>query len=194
MPPSPSRRRNAAATRQAILDSARKAFAQAGYDGVGVREIARAAGVTAMLVNRYFGSKEQLFAEVAAATMGSPLIVTEKVVQSGTPGLDLARALVGLTAAGETPLEGFLIMLHSASSPRAAAIGRDQIEQRHQRVMTGALSGNLAPERAALVLALIAGVQVMRQMIGLQALVQADPQTLVELLGPMFQQLIQGQG
>jgi hypothetical protein len=60
--------------------------------------------------------------------------------------------------------------------------------------MTGALSGNLAPERAALVLALIAGVQVMRQMIGLQALVQADPQTLVELLGPMFQQLIQGQG
>jgi hypothetical protein len=34
----------------------------------------------------------------------------------------------------------------------------------------------------------------MRQMIGLQALVQADPQTLVELLGPMFQQLIQGQG
>jgi AcrR family transcriptional regulator len=49
------RARNAAATRQAILQSALVAFTQHGYDGVGVREIARAAGVTAMLVNRYFG-------------------------------------------------------------------------------------------------------------------------------------------
>lgn len=41
----------------------RAAFTASGYDGVGVREIAAGAGVTAMLVNRYFGSKEQLFAE-----------------------------------------------------------------------------------------------------------------------------------
>ncbi|HEV7965751.1 MAG TPA: helix-turn-helix domain-containing protein, partial [Actinoplanes sp.] len=59
----PARPRNAAATRAAILASARRNFARAGYDGVGVREIAGGAGVTAMLVNRYFGSKEQLFAE-----------------------------------------------------------------------------------------------------------------------------------
>lgn len=65
-PKPPARRRNAAATREAILNSARHAFANAGYDRVGVREIARGAGVTAMLVNRYFGSKEQLFAEVLA--------------------------------------------------------------------------------------------------------------------------------
>ena len=57
------RPRNAAATREAILDSAIRNFARAGYDGVGVREIAGDAGVTAMLVNRYFGSKEQLFIE-----------------------------------------------------------------------------------------------------------------------------------
>ena len=67
----PKRRRNAAATREAILDSARRAFAQAGYDGAGVREIAAGAGITAMLVNRYFGSKEQLFAEVVADTMAA---------------------------------------------------------------------------------------------------------------------------
>ena len=66
----PARRRNAAATREAILASAREAFARVGYDGAGVREIAAGAGVTAMLVNRYFGSKEQLFAEVIAATIG----------------------------------------------------------------------------------------------------------------------------
>ena len=62
----PRRRRNAAATREAILQSARVAFARSGYDGAGVREIAESAGVTAMMVNRYFGSKEKLFAEVVA--------------------------------------------------------------------------------------------------------------------------------
>ena len=66
----PPRPRNAAATREAILNSARAAFARAGYDGAGVREIAAGAGVTAMLVNRYFGSKEQLFAEVIADNDG----------------------------------------------------------------------------------------------------------------------------
>ena len=60
----PARRRNAGITREAILASARQAFAQVGYEGAGVREIAEGVGVTAMLVNRYFGSKELLFAEV----------------------------------------------------------------------------------------------------------------------------------
>ena len=77
----PARRRNAAATREAILISARRAFARAGYDGAGVREIAAGAGVTAMLVNRYFGSKERLFAEVLAATSATPTILSPEESQ-----------------------------------------------------------------------------------------------------------------
>ena len=61
------RTRNAAATRAAILGSARAAFVRSGYDGAGLREIAETAGVTAMMVNRYFGSKQLLFAEVLEA-------------------------------------------------------------------------------------------------------------------------------
>ena len=79
-PPPPRRRRNAAATRAAILQSARKAFARKGYDGAGVREIAEGAGVTAMLVNRYFGSKEKLFAEVTVDTMATPTILVPQVL------------------------------------------------------------------------------------------------------------------
>ncbi len=185
------RRRNAAATRQAILVSAQRAFARAGYDGVGVREIAKGAGVTAMLVNRYFGSKERLFAEVAAATMATPSILTREILSSRTPGKDLAAALLDQTRTGATPLDGFLIMLHSASSKRAASIGREQIEKHHQKVMAAALRGDLAPQRAALVLSLIAGFQVMRQMIGLSTLAEARPETLVKILSPIFQQLVE---
>src|SRR5271169_6220433 len=118
------RRRNAVATRAAILGSARLAFARAGYDGAGVREIARGAGVTAMLVNRYFGSKERLFAEVAADTMAAPAILTPEILGQGKAGEAMASALIGLTKPGETPLDGFLIMFRSSSSKRASEIGR----------------------------------------------------------------------
>src|SRR5215510_9092517 len=114
------RRRNAAATRAAILASARRAFARAGYDGVGVREIAAGAGVTAMLVNRYFGSKAQLFAEVAADTMRDPVILSPENLAAPNFAGALARALVEVTTPGAAPLDGFLILLHSASSPQAA--------------------------------------------------------------------------
>jgi len=122
----------------------------------------------AMLVNRYFGSKEQLFAEVLAAT------------------------LVDITQTADTPLEGFLIMLHSASSKRAAEIGREQIEKGHQKTLTSALAGDLAPQRAALMLSLVAGFQVMRQMIGLSALAEAERSDLIKVLAPLFKQLIEG--
>src|ERR1700747_3125821 len=88
-----ARRRDATATRKAILASARQAFARAGYDGVGVREIAQGAGVTAMLINRYFGSKERLFAEVVAQTMETPSILTREILNSPNPGIQIAAAL-----------------------------------------------------------------------------------------------------
>jgi AcrR family transcriptional regulator len=186
------RRRDAAATREAILRSARQAFARSGYDGAGVREIAAGAGVTAMLVNRYFGSKEQLFAEVIAAAAAEPVILTPENLASPDLGETIARMLVEITRSGDTPLDGFLIMLHSASSQRAAELGRAQIEKGHHRTMTTALGGPHAPERAALVLALVAGFQMMRQVMGLTALARAQPEVLVGLLAPLFRQLIDG--
>ncbi len=188
----PARRRNAANTREAILASARTAFAKAGYDGAGVREIALGAGVTAMLVNRYFGSKEQLFAEVVAQTMAAPVILTPEILESTNPGEAIAAALVDLTKTGASPLDGFLIMHRSGSSKRAAEIGREQIEKHHHRTMTTALSGRLSSQRAAVLLSIVAGIQMMRQMIGLGALADAKPKDLVRILAPLFQQLIEG--
>ena len=188
----PKRKRNATATRAAILESGRRAFAQAGYDGAGVREIAKGAGVTAMLVNRYFGSKEQLFGEVVADIMARPIILTERTLSSPRGGEEMAAALVDLTSAEGQALDGFRIMLHSASSPRAAEIGRGQIEAHYHKMLTRALRGDHAPQRAALLLACVAGIQVMRQMVGLSALTECPPKVLVKLLAPLFQQLWTG--
>lgn len=108
------RRRDAAATKEAILRAGIEAFTRHGYDGVGVREIAKAAGVTAMLVGRYFGSKEGLFAEVVEASM------TERTVLTSDPATlarDVAAALVRRTAPEADSLDPFLLMLRSAPNP-----------------------------------------------------------------------------
>jgi hypothetical protein len=58
--------------------------------------------------------------------------------------------------------------------------------------MAAALKGAHHEERAALVIALVSGFQVMRQMLELSALAKADPQVLIDLLTPLFQQLVDG--
>ncbi len=190
----PARTRNAAATRQAILASARLAFAHAGYDGVGVREIAEGAGVTAMLVNRYFGSKEQLYAEVVKETMATPGILTGEVTAANRDltalSHDIAAALVAQTSPGGALLNGFLIMLRSTSNERSAQIWRKQIEAHYQKNLTGLLSGDLAAQRVALTLALIAGFQLMRQVIAMKAFTKAKPELLIEQLTSIFQLIV----
>lgn len=189
--PAKPRRRNAQATRQAILASARRAFAKSGFDGAGVREIAAGAGVTAMLVNRYFGSKENLFAQVSAETLRDPVIMSEENLAADDFSAAFARSLVKVTTPGETPLDGFLILLHSASSPRAAEIGRDWIAQGHQSTLEGKLPGPLARERAAIALSLVAGLQVMRQMVEIEALAAAAPSDLESVLTSVIRALFE---
>lgn len=58
---SDTRRRGMEATREALLDAAAQLFAEKGYEGTGVSEIARLAGYTKGALYANFASKEQLF-------------------------------------------------------------------------------------------------------------------------------------
>jgi AcrR family transcriptional regulator len=49
-------------TRRALLDAATRLFAQRGYDGTSVRDIAEAAGVNLAMVSYHFSGKEGLYA------------------------------------------------------------------------------------------------------------------------------------
>jgi AcrR family transcriptional regulator len=51
-------------TRDKIIESARILFADFGYEGTSIREIARTANVNVASVNYYFTSKENLFIEI----------------------------------------------------------------------------------------------------------------------------------
>ena len=172
-PPAP-RRRDAAATRAAILGAAREAFTRLGYDGVGVREIARAAQVDPRLIGRYFGSKEGLFAEVVDLAYEKSLMMT--------PELNAQAARELLTGTDKSAEAGMLLTLRSAANPRAAAIMRDSIERNYQRRLADALPGTDTTSRASLLIAICAGVILDRMLLGHSALNSPDTERLIPYL------------
>jgi AcrR family transcriptional regulator len=178
-------KRDAAATREAILRAGVEAFTRAGYDSVGVREIAQAAGVTAMLVNRYFGSKEGLFAEVVEVSLAERTVLGDN---RETLAHDVAVALVRRTAPDADNLDPFLLALRSAPNPRAAQILRAGIEkhvERHALEVSGAGRANVA-----IALALINGFWLIRKVTGSTALNEADDAELIETLERLFRVLL----
>lgn len=187
MPSRPTRPRNATATRAAILQSAIEHFAAAGYDGAGVRQIANAAGVTAMLVNRYFGSKERLFAEAVETAFAPPVFVVE---ESDTVARDAANALVSRTGPAGDPPKPFLIMLLSVSNPVAVRIVREAIERHVGQRLARQIDRSDRELRTELMLSVISGMLLMRSVIGTRALSEADPVSIAGVLEPVFEAII----
>jgi AcrR family transcriptional regulator len=187
MPSGLSRSRNATTTRQAILDSAIRNFARAGYDGVGVREIAGDAGVTAMLVNRYFGSKELLFAEAVETAFTPPVFIAENPEALAR---DAATALVARSAPDADDLAPFFIMLRSVSNPRSAEIVRGAIERHVGKRLARQLPSPGRQLRGDVALSVISGVLLMRRVVGTRALNGRKTDQLAELLEAVFDAVI----
>jgi AcrR family transcriptional regulator len=179
--------RNAAATREAILHSAIQNFARAGYDGVGVRQIAHDAGVTAMLVNRYFGSKEGLFAEAVETAFATPVFIGER---SDDLVADIVEVLVARSGPTEDAPQPFMIMLRSASSPVAMAIVRDAIERHVGARSARQLDSADRNLRSEILLALISGMLMMRGVVGTRALRKGKPADIERVLEPAIAALI----
>lgn len=153
-----ARTRNAAATRQAILQAARCRFASEGYDGAGLRDIAADAGVDAALVSRYFGSKEELFKEVLGGGEG-----VEALAQGDVAGFGerLAHMLV-YEPRDDAKLAKIMIMLRSASSPKAADTVRELGRRNFYGPFEAWLGGENAAIRCRLATAILMGFSVAR--------------------------------
>jgi AcrR family transcriptional regulator len=63
------RRRSTEATREALIDAATELFAERGFDGTRVDQIALSAGVNKAMISYHFGGKKSLYNEILAATL-----------------------------------------------------------------------------------------------------------------------------
>jgi AcrR family transcriptional regulator len=166
-----SRIRNAAATREKILASARARFLLESYDTVGLRDIAGDAGVDVALVGRYFGSKEELFKEVLRAGRGA-------LVTPGTRLADLPSYLASVVTRESGPdpeeVDSLLIILRSVSSPKAAAAVRDAVRADVLEPIAQMLSGEDAELRASFTLSILMGTTILRTIMAVEPLCACD--------------------
>ena len=91
-----ARRRDAAATRQALLAAGTELFAERGYDGVPVAAIAAKAGVNKAMINYHFGGKRKLYVAIVSATFAEIVAGIERLADSERPAPEVLRELVAL--------------------------------------------------------------------------------------------------
>ena len=90
------RRRDAAATRDALLAAGAELFAERGYDGVRVAAIADRARVNKAMISYHFGGKRQLYLAIVNATFGEIVSGVERLAGSSRPAPEVLRELVAL--------------------------------------------------------------------------------------------------
>lgn len=112
----PARRRDSARTRQRLLDAARRHFARNGYSGTPVRDIADEAGVNVALINRYFDSKEGLFAACLAEA------VAGLQHANADSGPDALPSIIAGEVADSGHYEHLLLLVRSSGDERADQI------------------------------------------------------------------------
>lgn len=184
---SPARRRDAEATKEAILEAARYAFAHAGYDQVSLRDIAARAKVDVALVGRYFGSKEDLFA--AAISAGKRPPEPTDLPDRSAFGPWLVRRVLSLDDSDPTR---HLVPHHSVGNPGAAAIVRKMVMERFIRPVGIFLGGPDGELRASLIYAQLAGFGMMGRLVKLEPIADADKETLIALVGAAIQAYVDG--
>jgi AcrR family transcriptional regulator len=180
------RRRDAAATRQALLQAARSRFIRLGYDRTTLRDVAADVGVNLALIKRYFDSKEGLFKAALATTPrflgGAGEFPRDRAA--------LAEALSHQLSADAWPELGehpVLMLLRVSGDERVDSLRRQKLQDFSRQVLEAAGTGSAQDDderllRAELLVALGVGVAVLRSAVGLQPLHDA---TSDDLIGPL---------
>jgi len=155
----PVRRRDASATRAAILAAAKSHFARSGYDRAVLRDIALEAGADVALIKRYFGGKEALFLEALKASFMPERLETW---DRRTYAYDMAEMMAGDPHQDEARTQRFQFLLRAATSPTTAPLLNAAMQERFMGPIRVWLGGEDVEARARLLAAVFIGLLVER--------------------------------
>ena len=146
----PRRRLRGAVRRERILDAATRVFAEKGYDGTSLGDIAQLAGITRPVVYDHFASKEELHLQLLERERDRILEhVTVQLVAEDTPEQRVFRALDAYFFYVETHPYAWRMLFRETSGDSAMASAQRRIQsQAHVAVAT-----MLAKERGSKILA-----------------------------------------
>jgi AcrR family transcriptional regulator len=187
------RRPGVSGTREAILDAARRAFAEQGYQHATVRGVADLAGVDPALVHHYFGTKQRLF--VAAVQL--PVNPVEQLMavlaqDPGQAGERMVELFLSIWdhAADQSPL--LALVRSAAGDEQAAAMLREFIAEEVLGEIARRLGSPDARLRATLVGSQLMGMAMARYIVKVEPLASAPAAQVVAAIGPTVQRYLTG--
>lgn len=185
------RPRGGSDARERIVAAAVDEFGEQGYDRSTVRSIATRAGVDPALIHHYFGTKADLFAEVAGIPLRPDLDVPGIVAGPREEvGEHLVRYVLEAFEQPDVRRRGVMLLRTAIGSrlttPLLAGFLSRELIARIAREL-GVPDADL---RASLVASQIAGLLVTRYLIRLPALAASSVDDLVSRIGPTVQRYL----
>ncbi|MFF3225002.1 TetR family transcriptional regulator [Nocardia suismassiliense] len=187
MPPI-GRRPGKADTREVLLATARRRFAEAGYDKTTVREIAAEAAVDPALIRHYFGSKADLF----RAAMGWPFEPADLAarITAGDPrgiGERLTRVFFEAWDRPETRAPLSAILRGAATHEESANLVRQFIQGQVYAQIAAALPGPDAELRIDLAMAQLLGIAYLRYILRVEPIASETLDELIARVAPAIE-------
>ncbi|MDB5687200.1 MAG: hypothetical protein JWR77_1789, partial [Rhizorhabdus sp.] len=149
------------------------------------------AGVTAALINRYFGSKEALFGEVLDSSSGGhDLDTTFQTLMADRNrfGEHLAQRILDHRE-DRTEFDPMLVLLRSVGQPSIEAVLRGRLALWFEPLAAN-IGGPEAQVRAEMILAVLAGFDLFRNIIRSPALASAAEDRVAGPLGAALQAVV----
>ncbi|KAB7760753.1 TetR family transcriptional regulator [Mycolicibacterium mucogenicum] len=187
------RRPGPSGTREAIEETARKLFAELGYERTSLRQIALQAGVDPALVSHFYGKKRDLFLAVVELPV-EPATVIGRVLDGDkdSAGLRLATFILEVLD-DEVRRQPMIGMVRAATAePEAAKLVRDFLARNIIAPIAEGLGSADADYRAALVMSQVNGFAMARYVIGLDPLANRSNEQLAADLGVTLQRYLLG--
>lgn len=187
------RRPGASRTREAILEAARRQFAELGYDRTTIRSVAAVAAVDPALVLHYFRSKQELFLAVVelpfdpAAVLPGLLAGDRRKV-----GERLARLFMSALDDVDARNRWTSMIRAAASEPAAARMLREILTQRVFGPLAETLGVEDAQLRATLVGSQVVGLVMARHIVQVEPIASLPSEELVQAIGPTLQRYLTG--
>jgi AcrR family transcriptional regulator len=180
---STSRSRDASKTRADILAAARQRFGSEGYQATTMRAVAADVGVDPALINRYFGSKQELFAEAAEFAIELPDLTN---VDRG----DIADVLLSRFFAVWEQDSTFLALLRAAMTSESAADTLRRVFATQVAPALIAVTPDHPAQRAGLMGAFVIGLATTRYVLANPAVASLGRAELIRFARPVIHQIL----
>ncbi len=168
------------------METARRKFAESGYDKTTVRDIAAAAGVDPALIRHYFGNKAELF----RATMGwpfEPADLAARIIDGASAAIGDRLTRVFFEAWDRPESRGPLlaILRGAATHEESASLVRQFIQGQLYAQLASALPGPNAELRIDLAMAQLLGIAYLRHVLKVEPIASESVEELIARVAPV---------